>query len=123
MTRGGPAARSIPRRGQNRRMSSGLLAKMSYDAAVRTLDFQERDVEQLRARTGTLLAQEVRRRLALLARGILTGQPSKKSPAKPWAPRRDTGRSRLPHQVASLECIARRGSPRGERHDAPQVPT
>lgn len=37
-------------------MSSGLLAKMSYDAAVRALDFQERDVEQLRARTGTLLA-------------------------------------------------------------------
>jgi hypothetical protein len=37
-------------------MSVGLLAEMSYDAAVRALDLQERGVEQLRARTGTLLA-------------------------------------------------------------------
>jgi hypothetical protein len=37
-------------------MSSADLAEMSYDAAVRALDFQERDVEQLRARTGILLA-------------------------------------------------------------------
>jgi hypothetical protein len=37
-------------------MSAGLLAEMSYDAAVRALDLQERGVEQLRARTGTLLA-------------------------------------------------------------------
>jgi hypothetical protein len=37
-------------------MSTGLLAEMSYDAAIRALDFQERGVEQLRARTGTLLA-------------------------------------------------------------------
>lgn len=37
-------------------MSSGILAELSYDAAVRALDLQERSVEQLRARTGTLLA-------------------------------------------------------------------
>jgi hypothetical protein len=37
-------------------MSSGVLAELSYDAAVRALDLQERSVEQLRARTGTLLA-------------------------------------------------------------------
>jgi len=37
-------------------MSIGLLARLSYDAAVRALDLQERSVEQLRARTGTLLA-------------------------------------------------------------------
>jgi hypothetical protein len=37
-------------------MSSGVLAELSYDAAVRALDLQERGVEQLRARTGTLLA-------------------------------------------------------------------
>jgi hypothetical protein len=37
-------------------MSLGLLAEMSYDTAIRALDFQERDVEQLRGRTGTLLA-------------------------------------------------------------------
>jgi hypothetical protein len=32
------------------------LAELSYNAAVRALDLQERGVEQLRARTGTLLA-------------------------------------------------------------------
>jgi hypothetical protein len=37
-------------------MSSGTLAELSYDAAVRALDLQERGVEQMRARTGTLLA-------------------------------------------------------------------
>jgi hypothetical protein len=37
-------------------MSSGTLVELSYDAAVRALDLQERSVEQLRARTGTLLA-------------------------------------------------------------------
>jgi hypothetical protein len=35
---------------------SGLLAELSYETAVRALDLQERGVEQLRARTGTLLA-------------------------------------------------------------------
>jgi hypothetical protein len=33
-----------------------VLAELSYDSAVRALDLQERAVEQLRARTGTLLA-------------------------------------------------------------------
>jgi len=33
-----------------------MLAELSYAAAVRALDLQERSVEQLRARTGTLLA-------------------------------------------------------------------
>jgi hypothetical protein len=37
-------------------MSSEVLAELSYEAAVRALDLQERGVEQLRARTGTLLA-------------------------------------------------------------------
>jgi hypothetical protein len=37
-------------------MSSGVLAELSYNAAIRALDLQERGVEQLRARTGTLLA-------------------------------------------------------------------
>ncbi len=37
-------------------MSAGVLAELSYDAAVRALDLQERGIEQLRARTGTLLA-------------------------------------------------------------------
>jgi hypothetical protein len=37
-------------------MSTGVLAELSYDAAVRALDLQERGVEQLRSRTGTLLA-------------------------------------------------------------------
>jgi hypothetical protein len=37
-------------------MTSGTLAELSYSAAVRALDLQERSVEQLRARTGTLLA-------------------------------------------------------------------
>jgi len=37
-------------------MSAGHLAKLSYDAAIRALDLQERGVEQLRTRTGTLLA-------------------------------------------------------------------
>ncbi len=37
-------------------MSAGPLAELSYAAAVRALDLQERSVEQLRARTGTLLA-------------------------------------------------------------------
>jgi hypothetical protein len=37
-------------------MSSLALSELSYDAAVRALDLQERAVEQLRARTGTLLA-------------------------------------------------------------------
>lgn len=37
-------------------MSAGRLAELSYEAAVRALDLQERSVEQLRARTGTLLA-------------------------------------------------------------------
>jgi hypothetical protein len=35
---------------------STVLAELSYDAGVRALDLQERAVEQLRARTGTLLA-------------------------------------------------------------------
>jgi hypothetical protein len=34
----------------------GSLADLSYDAGVRALDLQERAVEQLRSRTGTLLA-------------------------------------------------------------------
>ncbi len=37
-------------------MSSGVLSELSYDAAVRALDLQERGLEQLRSRTGTLLA-------------------------------------------------------------------
>ncbi len=37
-------------------MSGSLLAELSYDAGVRALDLQERAVEQLRARTGILLA-------------------------------------------------------------------
>jgi hypothetical protein len=37
-------------------MSSETLAKLSYQAAIRALDVQERGVEQLRSRTGTLLA-------------------------------------------------------------------
>ncbi|MGD0454344.1 MAG: hypothetical protein ABSB69_12165 [Solirubrobacteraceae bacterium] len=37
-------------------MSAALLTELSYQAAIRSLDLQERGVEQLRARTGTLLA-------------------------------------------------------------------
>jgi hypothetical protein len=37
-------------------MAASILAELSYEAAVRALDLQERAVEQLRARTGTLLA-------------------------------------------------------------------
>lgn len=37
-------------------MAASTLAELSYEAAVRALDLQERAVEQLRARTGTLLA-------------------------------------------------------------------
>lgn len=37
-------------------MTSTSLADLSYQAAVRALDLQERAVEQLRGRTGTLLA-------------------------------------------------------------------
>jgi hypothetical protein len=37
-------------------MSSRELAGLSYDTAIRALDIQERAVEQLRSRTGTLLA-------------------------------------------------------------------
>ena len=36
-------------------MPRGQLAELSYDAAVRALDLQERAAEQPRARTGTLL--------------------------------------------------------------------
>jgi hypothetical protein len=36
-------------------MSIGVLTRLSYEAAVRSLDLQERAVEQLRARTATLL--------------------------------------------------------------------
>jgi hypothetical protein len=42
---------------QSHAMASGtLLAQLSYDSAVRALDLQERALEQLRARTSTLLA-------------------------------------------------------------------
>lgn len=37
-------------------MAISSLAELSYQAGVRALDLQERAVEQLRARTGTLLA-------------------------------------------------------------------
>lgn len=37
-------------------MTPATLSQLSYHAAVRALDLQERAVEQLRARTGTLLA-------------------------------------------------------------------
>jgi hypothetical protein len=37
-------------------MASNTLAQLSYEAALRSLDLQERAVEQLRARTATLLA-------------------------------------------------------------------
>lgn len=37
-------------------MTPSALAQLSYDDAVRSLDLQERAVEQLRARTATLLA-------------------------------------------------------------------
>jgi hypothetical protein len=36
-------------------MPKGQLAALSYDAAIRALDLQERAAEQLRTRTGTLL--------------------------------------------------------------------
>jgi hypothetical protein len=36
--------------------TSGLVSELSYEAAVRALDLQERAVEQLRARAGILLA-------------------------------------------------------------------
>jgi hypothetical protein len=36
-------------------MPKGQLAALSYEAAIRALDLQERAAEQLRARTGTLL--------------------------------------------------------------------
>ena len=35
---------------------STVLAELSYDAGVRALDLEERAIEQLRSRTGTLLA-------------------------------------------------------------------
>ena len=37
-------------------MTTSVLAELSYEAGVRALDLQERAVEQLRGRTGTLLA-------------------------------------------------------------------
>jgi len=37
-------------------MPANVLAELSYEAGVRALDLQERAVEQLRARTGILLA-------------------------------------------------------------------
>ena len=37
-------------------MGSGILGSVGYDTAVRALDVQEREVEQLRGRTGSLLA-------------------------------------------------------------------
>lgn len=37
-------------------MEQSALATLSYQAAVRALDLQERAVDQLRSRTGTLLA-------------------------------------------------------------------
>jgi hypothetical protein len=37
-------------------VSTYALAKLSYNAAVRAIDLQERAIEQLRSRTGTLLA-------------------------------------------------------------------
>jgi hypothetical protein len=37
-------------------VSTGALAELSYDAGLRALDLQERGLEQLRARTGVLLA-------------------------------------------------------------------
>lgn len=37
-------------------MSTRILAELSCEAAVRALDVQERAIEQLRQRTGTLLA-------------------------------------------------------------------
>lgn len=37
-------------------MGRPVLADLSYEAGIRALDLQERAVEQLRARTGTLLA-------------------------------------------------------------------
>lgn len=40
-------------------MSASVLVELSYDAGVRALDLQERAVEQLRARTGILLAAPV----------------------------------------------------------------
>jgi hypothetical protein len=36
-------------------MPTEKLAELAYDAAIRALDLQERAIEQLRARTGTLL--------------------------------------------------------------------
>ena len=47
---------TVPGGGDDRHVSPGILSELSYDAAVRALDLQERAVEQLRARTGTLLA-------------------------------------------------------------------
>jgi hypothetical protein len=37
-------------------MATSVLSELSYEAGVRALDVQERGVDQLRARTGTLLA-------------------------------------------------------------------
>jgi hypothetical protein len=37
-------------------VATSVLAELSYDAGVRALDLQERGLEQLRARTGVLLA-------------------------------------------------------------------
>ncbi len=37
-------------------VSADVLSELAYEAAIRALDLQERALEQLRARTGTLLA-------------------------------------------------------------------
>ena len=41
---------------ENKGVPGSILAELSYDAGIRGLDLQERAVEQLRARTGVLLA-------------------------------------------------------------------
>jgi hypothetical protein len=54
--RGHAAPSSVPSREDDRQIATTALAQLSYEAAVRSLDLQERAVEQLRARTATLLA-------------------------------------------------------------------
>jgi hypothetical protein len=51
----GPNTACVPSGPDDCEMSSETLGKLSYQAAIRALDVQERGVEQLRSRTGTLL--------------------------------------------------------------------
>jgi hypothetical protein len=99
-------------------MSSPKLAELSYEAAVRALELQERGIEQLRARAGMLLAassltgsfvgaQTIQHAGGRRARSYLTSPVDRLAPDLPGGrPARLSGSRAIAEPLTAPQCRA-----------------